>query len=64
MNIDGLMLIYERRKELVFEKLYECLSRDERNLIWVELEKPSKIIGMPDKTTKEYFEEGLKEGLK
>lgn len=35
MNIDGLMLIHEMRtKDPLFEKLFECLDRDERNKIW------------------------------
>ena len=38
MNIDGLMIIYEMRKrDTIFEKLFECLSRDEKNEIWEQV---------------------------
>lgn len=46
MNIEGLMKIYEYRpRDPIFEFLFECMDREERNKVWenvtgFEYEKP------------------------
>jgi len=63
MNIEGLMIIYENRpKDEIFEKLFECLSREERNQIWEEVTGFEYEGGFL--STKKSFDKGIKEGLK
>jgi len=68
MNLEGLMIIYERRSDPLFKKLFDSLSREERNEIWEEVtgfEYESPIVKeQMIQTAKEAFDEGIEEGLK
>ena len=68
------MIIYENRaRDPIFEKLFETLSRDERNEIWEQVTgfvyEPIQILTAQEiidgeTECKKAFDEGIKEGLR
>ena len=62
------MIIWENRpKDPIFEKLFNSLSREERNEIWEEItgfEYESPVVKEHEiNKAKKAFDEGIKEGL-